>query len=130
MRTTELTSDRFLLAQLRLSALSKITTLPQLRLRLEVLAGDDSAYDEAYTEAMERIKGQPQGHCELAIQTLSWISCAKRPLAIRELGEALAVEPDAAELGRDNIPDIEDTLSVCGGLVVVDEQSQIIRLMQ
>jgi hypothetical protein len=40
----------------------------------------------------------------------------------------LAVEGDK-ELDQENIPDIEDVVSVCAGLVIVDEESNIIRLI-
>jgi hypothetical protein len=39
------------------------------------------------------------------------------------------VERDDEELDCDNIPDIEDIISVCAGLVIVDEESNIIRLV-
>jgi hypothetical protein len=60
------------------------------------------------------------GDYELAKRVLSWIIYAKRPLTTTEICCALAVEPDEAELDPENIPDVEDLLSVCAGLVVVD----------
>jgi hypothetical protein len=53
----------------------------------------------------------------------------KRPLTTNELCCALAIEPDTAELDPDNISDVEDLISVCAGLVVVDQESAIIRLV-
>ena len=97
-------------------------------MRLRSLAKGSDAYNRAYVEAMERIKGQNPDAQELAVQTLSWISCAKRPLTIQELRYALAVEQDTHDLDEDNLSDLEDIVSVCAGLVVVDEKSQIIRL--
>jgi ankyrin repeat protein len=85
--------------------------------------------DLAYKDAMERVKGQKAGFRELATRVLSWITCAKRPLTTQELQHALAVEPGKSELDRDNIPEIEDMVSVCAGLVIVDEESDIIRLV-
>jgi hypothetical protein len=41
----------------------------------------------------------------------------------------LAVEPNEAELDLENIPDVEDLLSVCAGLVIIDQESAIIRLV-
>ena len=54
---------------------------------------------------------------------------AKRPLTTAEICCALAVEPDKVELDPENIPDIQDVVSVCAGLVVVDEESTVIRLV-
>lgn len=78
---------------------------------------------------MERINGQMPGLCELARHVLSWITCAKRPLSTAELQHALAVEAGKPELDTDNLPQIEDMVSVCAGLVTVDEESGIIRLV-
>jgi hypothetical protein len=46
-----------------------------------------------------------------------------------ELQHALAVEPSAPELDEENIPQIEDMVSGCAGLVTVDEQTRVIRLV-
>ncbi|KAL2255299.1 hypothetical protein VTK26DRAFT_3662 [Humicola hyalothermophila] len=47
--------------------------------------------------------------CErLAIQVLSWITCAMRPLTTLELQHALAVEPGKPKLDKDNLPQVED----------------------
>ncbi|KAH8722849.1 ankyrin repeat protein, partial [Phaeosphaeriaceae sp. PMI808] len=86
-------------------------------------------YDTAYEDTMERISGQTQGQKELALDVLAWITCAKRPLRTSELQNALAVEPDDSELHEDGLPAMEDTISVCAGLVMVDEESDIIRLV-
>ena len=60
---------------------------------------------------------------------LSWIICSKRQLIITELQHALAVEVGEPELSKENLPQIEDMVSVCAGLVTVDEESNIIRLV-
>jgi hypothetical protein len=78
---------------------------------------------------MERIEGQIKNSRELAKQVLSWITCAKRPLTTSELRHALAVEVGEFKLDEENLPEIEDVLSVCAGLVTVDEQSDVIRLV-
>ena len=78
---------------------------------------------------MLRIEGQLLDKKDLAWQVLSWITCAKRPLATSELQHALAIELGESSLDEDNIPQIEDMVSVCAGLVTVDEESEIIRLV-
>jgi ankyrin repeat protein len=78
---------------------------------------------------MERIEGQVTDSQVLAKQILPWITCAKRPLTTLELQHALAVEIDEHELDEENLSDIEDVISVCAGLVTVDEQSSIVRLV-
>jgi ankyrin repeat protein len=78
---------------------------------------------------MERINGQKLGLRELAKRVLSWITCAKRPLTKLELQHALAIEVGNLELDEENLPQIEDMISVCAGLVTIDQESDIIRLI-
>jgi len=60
---------------------------------------------------------------------LSWIICAKRPLQTIEVQYAWAVKDSEDELDETAIPDVEDMLSACCGLVVIDKESEIIRLV-
>jgi ankyrin repeat protein len=85
--------------------------------------------DRAYEDTMKRIKGKEKGLRELAEQVLLWITCAKRPLMTKELRHALGVEVGELALDEDNIPETKDIISVCAGLVTVDEESNIIRLV-
>jgi hypothetical protein len=78
---------------------------------------------------MIRIEGQVTDQEELAKQVLSWITCAERPLTTLELQHALAVEVGESELDEDNLPELEDMVSVCAGLVTIDEESNVIRLV-
>jgi hypothetical protein len=78
---------------------------------------------------MKRIEGQAKDQEELAKQVLSWITCAMRPLTTSELRHALAVEVGQAELDKENLPEIEDMVSVCAGLVTIDGESNVIRLV-
>jgi hypothetical protein len=96
---------------------------------LAKLSKGSAALDDAYKEAIQRIEGQLSGDYELAKSVLWWITYAKRPLTTAEICCALAVEPEEAELDPENVPDVEDLLSVCAGLVVVDQESAVIRLV-
>jgi hypothetical protein len=86
-------------------------------------------YDQAYDEVIKRIESQPPRKRALARNVLSWITYAQRALTIGELCHAVAVELDEKKLHQDIIPDVEDVVSVCAGLVTVDEKSNIIRLV-
>lgn len=85
--------------------------------------------DEAYKEAMKRIKGQGSNAWELAKEVLSWITCAIRPLTTLELRHALAIEAGKSELDEKNLSSIHHMVSVCAGLVTVDKTSGIFRLV-
>jgi ankyrin repeat protein len=97
---------------------------------VDLPSGSDSkAYDNAYVNAMERIESQLEDQVQLAKQVLSWVTCAERPLSTDELQVALGIEPGHSTLDRDNLPEIEDMISVCAGLVTIDEKSKVFRLV-
>ncbi|KAH9209728.1 hypothetical protein DL95DRAFT_449184 [Leptodontidium sp. 2 PMI_412] len=110
----------FLLAQLHLESLTGKRSPKAIRAALGNLAIGSEAYDHAYEDSMERISGQIKEQEDLAKQVLSWIICAKRPLRTTELQHALGVEVGESRLDEDNLPEIEDVVSVCAGLVTVD----------
>ncbi|KAI0200861.1 hypothetical protein F4808DRAFT_460373 [Astrocystis sublimbata] len=126
---TKTVDGMFLLAQLHFASLKGKDTPKAIRTAVQKLATGSNAYDTAYAAAMERIQGQLQEQAERAKQVLSWITCAKRPLTKRELQHALAVEVNKPQLDEDNLPQIQDVVSVCAGLVTVDEESSIVRLV-
>ncbi|KAL4885962.1 ankyrin repeat-containing domain protein [Aspergillus karnatakaensis] len=84
---------------------------------------------DAYDQAMERISMQREGFRELATSVLSWVAYAKRPLRISELQDALAVEEGILVLDPRNRPEVRSMVSVCAGLIAVDEESEVIRLV-
>nr|XP_036582598.1 ankyrin repeat protein [Colletotrichum truncatum]KAF6791303.1 ankyrin repeat protein [Colletotrichum truncatum] len=128
-RIIQAVQGMFLLAQLHLDSLQGKRSAKAIRDSLHKLANGSAAYDVAYNEAMERIEGQLTDQESLAKDALSWIVCASRPLKTLELQHALAVEQGTTELDEDNIPELEDIVSVCAGLVTIDQESQIIRLV-
>jgi hypothetical protein len=69
---------------------------------------------------MEWINDQIKDQEELAKQVLSWITCAKRPLTTTELQHALGVEVGESKLDEENLPHVEDMVSICAGLVTTD----------
>ncbi|KAK4212166.1 hypothetical protein QBC37DRAFT_389070 [Rhypophila decipiens] len=135
---SEAVDGMFLLAQIYLHSLGDKTTPKSVRTTLTDFKERNSGSSEAskvqtlrraYDDAMVRIVGQRPGFKDLALRALSWISCATRPLTTVELQHALAVEIGAPELDYDNMPEVDDILGACAGLVTVDEESDIIRLV-
>jgi len=120
---------RFLLVQLHLDSLIAKPTPKVLRKALHNLPNGLEALDNAYAEAMERIEGQVSDSQELAKRVLLWITCAERPLTTLELRHALGVEEGESAMDEDNLPQIENMVSVCAGLVTCDEESDIVRLV-
>ncbi|KAF7880334.1 uncharacterized protein EAF02_007180 [Botrytis sinoallii] len=119
----------FLLARLNFDSLRGKKSPKVMRNALNSLPTGSDAYRDAYKDAMKRIEGQLDDERDLAKQVLSWITCAKRPLTTAELQEAIAVEIDETELDQENFTEINTMISVCAGLVTVDEESKIIRLV-
>ena len=125
---------RFLLARLYIDSLLDKRTKQKVLSTLDKLSkgsaklDESHKLDEAYGEAIKRIDGQLAEDRLLARRALSWISYAQRPLNTKELCHALAIEQDDNTLNNDNIYDIEDVISVCAGLVTVEE-SGVIRLV-
>jgi hypothetical protein len=111
---------------LQLDRLSAQTTRKEVREALKVLPME---INETYDEAIERIKGQREAEASLAIKALLWIFCARRPLKIEELRHALQVKPDSTELEDDDLVEEDLLVSVCAGLVTIDEESNIIGLV-
>ncbi|KAI9778250.1 MAG: hypothetical protein M1839_008274 [Geoglossum umbratile] len=116
----------FLLAQLHMDTLATKATPKDVRKALETLPKE---LDGTYREAMKRIENQNVDDKHLAERVLSWISFALEPLTVGELQHALAVEPDEPALDEDNIPDEGLLTSVCAGMVTVDQESNVIRLV-
>ena len=85
--------------------------------------------DDTYDDAMRRIGSQVEEDVDLAHRTLSWITHARRPLNVSEFQHALAIEPGENSIDNDCLIDEALLVSVCAGLVTVDQESDIIRLV-
>ena len=120
---------RFLLAKLHMDSLMSKLTPGDIKVALKNLPKGEQGLDTTYEQAMERIEGQEADSRMLARQVLSWVIHAKRPLSGPELRHALGVRTGMSELDDDFLPELEDLVSVCAGLVTVDEESDIIRLV-
>jgi Ankyrin repeats (3 copies) len=93
-----------------------------------------SKLEDTYKETLLRIQNQAESDSTLGMRVLQWISLSKRPLLVNELRHALAVEWKANEdpprnLDVGNLLNPEDILDVCAGLVVIKNESQVIRLL-
>lgn len=128
-RITEASSGMFLLAELHLRSLKNKKSPKALRASLAKLSVGSDAYDSAYQDAMTRISGLGPESEALAKQALLIIIFAREPLRTEDLAYALSVEPDSETIDDDNVPDIDDIASICAGLIIVDQESNIVRLV-
>ncbi|KAJ6586047.1 ankyrin repeat-containing domain protein [Mycena capillaripes] len=116
----------FLLAKLHITSIIAKNTVKAVR---EALQKMPTGLQDTYREVMQRINEQGEDDKKVAHSTLALLSNAKRLLRVSELREALAVEPGKSELDRDNLLDLDVILSVCAGLVIVDELEAVVRLV-
>ncbi|KAJ6566485.1 ankyrin repeat-containing domain protein [Mycena capillaripes] len=116
----------FLLAKLHTGSLATKNTIKAVRHALQHLPAN---LNQTYDDAMNRINSQNTDDQQLAHLVLTWVAYAKRPLSVEELGEALTIEPNATNLDPDNRVDINIVLSVCAGLIIVDEEMAVVRLI-
>ncbi|KEZ41303.1 hypothetical protein SAPIO_CDS7403 [Scedosporium apiospermum] len=122
-------SGMFLLAELHLKCLRSKTTRKALRVSLQSLATGSTAYDKAYEKAINMIESQSHDWKRLAMQAVLIIACARRPLAVEELTYALSLDDDSDTIDVDNVPDINDVVTACSGLITVDVERRVVRLM-
>ena len=120
---------RFLLAHLYVEFLRDKKRKRQVLSTLDQLPKGLAALDDAYNKAIKQIDEQLPGNRSLAKRAISWIVYAQRPLTTQELCQALSIEPGDKAIDNDDIYDVEDVTSVCAGLVTLDEESNIIRLV-
>ncbi|KAI0883266.1 uncharacterized protein GGS22DRAFT_195456 [Annulohypoxylon maeteangense] len=134
----EIVDGMFLLSQIYFDSLKAKTTPKAIRKALRGFQrenqepGEDKklqVLSQAYDDAMDRIKGQGQGFKDLAFQVLMWITFSSRPLTTLELRHALAVEIDEEEFDEENLTTVELMVSVCAGLVTIEKESGVIRLV-
>ena len=117
---------RFLRAALHIEAVTQEDNLEDLMAALSKLPQDT---DVIYKDALQRIRNQKSQRARRAEQILMWITFVQRPLMFSELLYALAIRPGDQKLVKDRLPKKEMLLSACCGLVIVDEESQIIRFV-
>ncbi|PYH44906.1 uncharacterized protein BP01DRAFT_399477, partial [Aspergillus saccharolyticus JOP 1030-1] len=80
---------------------------------------------EIYKETMRRLKKQNAEAVRLAEKTLLWITYASRPLRIQEFQHALAVRKGNVNIDDKALTAPKYILSICVGLVTIDERSSI-----
>ncbi|KAI4264197.1 MAG: hypothetical protein L6R42_000683 [Xanthoria sp. 1 TBL-2021] len=116
----------FLAAKLHVDALSTKGNVKILKKALENLP---TTLDELYDDAVQRIKTQSPDDEHLALKALRWVAYTYRPLGFRALQEALAIEPGEDDFDSDGMHPIGLILDVCAGLLIVDEENEIARLV-
>lgn len=120
--------NMFLLARLHVESLASAAslTIKHVRQKLQELP---TTLDASYDNAMQRITDQEEDHWKVAFKTLAWVTHAFRPLSLRELQHALAVEPGDSELDEDLMMDAPSITALCAGLVIIDKATGNVNLV-
>ncbi|KAF5012488.1 hypothetical protein FDECE_1461 [Fusarium decemcellulare] len=116
----------FLLATLHIDSLAEQPTIGHIKKALKHLP---TGLDQTYDQAMARIESQGESAREMAKQVLSWVIHARRALSPAELQHAVAVELGQTYLDTEFIPEVAIACSICAGLVTIDTQSNVVRLV-
>ena len=95
----------------------------------EALKDMPRGLNDAFEETLQRIHKLPEGRRRLGLNTLMWISHVRKPLTVGELSDALATRLGEASLNTKYRPSQKRMVDCCLGLVTVDEETSIIRLV-
>ncbi|OQV07153.1 Ankyrin repeat-containing protein [Cladophialophora immunda] len=116
----------FLLPALQIKTILDQITKADVKRALLHLSTD---LTHAFQSTIKRISTLSSVRRELAFRTLMWASHARRPMTVRELQHAMALRPEDHDLDKDNLPSVRTLIDCCCGLVEVDYESSIIRLV-
>ncbi|KAI9774836.1 MAG: hypothetical protein M1840_000052 [Geoglossum simile] len=121
----------FLYAVLQIKRIRDQMTIREVKRALETMPNGIS---ELYTETLQRIRKQSPRRSKLGMTVLAWISYAKRPMLVDELRHALAAayiegEDQQRTMDMDNLIQAHLLVDVCAGLVTMEDESQVIRLV-
>ena len=115
----------FLLPVLHIGLILEEDTIASRKDRLNSL---QPSVKQTFTETMKRIEDSKRSKIN-AVNILTWIHLAERPLTVDELLHALAVKEEKEDLDRENFKDPDTFLSCCLGLATIDTETSTVRLV-
>ncbi|EGN99239.1 hypothetical protein SERLA73DRAFT_160705 [Serpula lacrymans var. lacrymans S7.3] len=123
---TKYADGMFLLCRLHVGSLENMVTCKEVRDALKNLSqGLNSAYDGT----MSRIHKLNEKRRELALTAIMCITYAHEPLSGRALQEAVTLSRGSTGIDSDNLVGIDTILGACIGLVKVDKERSVARLI-
>ncbi|KAJ5169014.1 ankyrin [Penicillium canariense] len=128
---TDAARGMFLLARLYINLLTDQPNEKGVRTMLEHFRSGSrpNVYQDAYDQTVTRMESQGADALELSKKTIGWIMNAKEPLTVDKIEHALAIEIGSSEFDKTNITDIKQITSYCCGLVVVDTETNHVKLV-
>ncbi|KAH6911212.1 hypothetical protein BKA70DRAFT_1560343 [Coprinopsis sp. MPI-PUGE-AT-0042] len=119
-------SGMFLHASLQMQALRECTNRHELETTLKDFP---RRIKDVYIQTWTRIVNQPSAKVSLALNVLVWVLYATRSLTVSELRHAVVSSPDTHKLDLRRLAPAETLVSVCCGLLVHEQGTDIIRLV-
>ncbi|KAI4245553.1 MAG: hypothetical protein LQ352_006542, partial [Teloschistes flavicans] len=117
----------FLAAKLHMDSLATKASVKTLKRAVRNLSG---TLNDLYDNAMQRVQATPSPEFRvLAEEALHWVAFTYRPLHVVQLLVALAIEPGEECFDPDGCPSVGLVLDICAGLLILDEQSKVVRLV-
>ncbi|KAH6916394.1 hypothetical protein BKA70DRAFT_1092729, partial [Coprinopsis sp. MPI-PUGE-AT-0042] len=116
----------FLHASLQLDALCECLSAEDVR---ETLKEFPPSIEDVYRQTWVRISHQSRKHAPLAKAVLVWVLNAARSMTIEELERAVATSPDTHKFTPSRVVPGTTLVSICGGLITVEEESRLVRLV-
>ena len=110
--------------------MAKLYTKPTLSAVRAALENIPEGLQELFDDVWVTILAQDKAETDLAKRVLLWISRANRPLTTLELQHALAVEVGDKKVDLDALPDEVALVSVCAGLITVNDSTKGVRFVR
>ncbi|KAM0544534.1 hypothetical protein ACHAPJ_011751 [Fusarium lateritium] len=123
---SKIANGMFLLATLHIDSLAQQPTIGHIKRALKTLP---TGLSDTYDQAMIRIECQSGSMREMAKKVLSWVIYARKALSPTELQHAIAIQAGQTDLDPDFIPGIDLACSICAGLVTIDTERNVVRLV-
>ncbi|KAL3450534.1 ankyrin repeat-containing domain protein [Aspergillus insuetus] len=138
-RIKQAVDGMFLMARLYVSSLQEAVHMKEVSDILEDMerklakASTDKTgvdqLDQVYDTIMTRVNRQTESHRRLALKILPWVTYARRMLTTFELEHAVSIEVGDTQVDRTKFPRPDLIVSVCCGLITVDDQNQQVSLV-
>lgn len=102
-------------------------TMPSPTFNIHISEEEYREHGPVHDEVVKCVQDQPPESWGPILKALSWIVCAKRPLAKEELHDALAVREGMTDLSSNDRKEIDQSFSAIPGLIQIHEEDIVLR---
>jgi ankyrin repeat protein len=106
--------------------LDHLCNLTSDRERLAALERLPRTLEATYDRILERVNERGDSACMLVERILCWLSHPHSVLSVRQLCEAIAIEPGSTSLDTRDVVDVQDILIHCSSLVRLSADGKIV----